>query len=137
MREHAIDIWKAGVEAVKPQPLVKQALSQPSIAEELRRAKRILVLGGGKAGTAMAAAAEEALADQLDKVEGVVNVPADPSLMRSTRRIRLHAARPVATNHPTAEGVAGTQEILRLAREAGPDDVALCLISGGGSAILP
>ena len=27
--------------------------------------------------------------------------------------------------------------MLRLARDAGPDDVALCLLSGGGSALLP
>jgi glycerate 2-kinase len=33
--------------------------------------------------------------------------------------------------------VEGAEEILRLARTAGPDDVALCLLSGGGSALLP
>ena len=53
------------------------------------------------------------------------------------QKIRLHAARPAGSNQPTAEGVHGTAEILRLARTAGPDDVALCLISGGGSALLP
>src|SRR5439155_18983228 len=53
------------------------------------------------------------------------------------RRIRLHAARPAGTNQPTAEGVAGAREMLKLARSAGPDDVGICLLSGGGSALLP
>ena len=93
------------------------------------------MLGGGKAGAAMSAAVEDCLPEQLDRIEGMVNVPAESA--RPLRRIRLHAARPAGSNHPTPEGVAGTEEILRLAREAGPDDVALCLLSGGGSALLP
>ena len=40
-------------------------------------------------------------------------------------------------NEPTAEGVAGTEEMLRLVASAGPEDVAVCLLSGGGSALLP
>lgn len=74
-----------------------------------------------------------------DRVHGIVNVPADaaPSLTRPAHRIKLHAARPAATNFPTAAGVAGSDEMLRLARSAGPNDVALCLLSGGGSALLP
>jgi hydroxypyruvate reductase/glycerate 2-kinase len=54
-----------------------------------------------------------------------------------TTAIRLHAARPAGTNQPTADGVAGTRRILDLLAAAGPDDVALCLLSGGGSALLP
>jgi glycerate 2-kinase len=33
--------------------------------------------------------------------------------------------------------VAGANEMLRLLSSAGPDDVAICLLSGGGSALLP
>ncbi len=57
--------------------------------------------------------------------------------MRPLRKIHLHAARPAGHNHPTAEGVRGSEEILRLVQAAGPDDVVLCLLSGGGSALLP
>src|SRR5262249_57582520 len=66
---------------------------------------------------------------------GPVNVPADA--VRPLKRIRLHAARPPASNHPTSAGVAGAEEMLALLRSAGPDDVAICLLSGGGSALLP
>ena len=38
---------------------------------------------------------------------------------------------------PDARGEAAGEEILRLARDAGPDDLVLCLISGGGSALTP
>src|SRR5262249_42287286 len=57
--------------------------------------------------------------------------------VRPLRRIRLHAARPDASNHPTAEGVHGALRILDLVATAGPGDVVLCLLSGGGSALLP
>ena len=55
----------------------------------------------------------------------------------STGRIRLHEARPAGANFPTAAGVAGADQMLAILAGAGPDDVALCLISGGGSALLP
>src|SRR5207249_2016334 len=70
-----------------------------------------------------------------DRLRGVVNVPADS--VRSLKAIRLHAARPVGSNHPTAEGVEGVQAMLDLVAGAGPADVGLCLLSGGGSALLP
>jgi hydroxypyruvate reductase/glycerate 2-kinase len=133
LRDHARRIWHAAVDAVRPEPLMRHALAD--LTGVLRSASRILVLGAGKAGAAMAEAVETALADQLDRVEGIVNVPADA--VKPLKRIRLHAARPAATNFPTAEGALGAEEMLRHARAAGPNDVALCLLSGGGSALLP
>ena len=62
-------------------------------------------------------------------------MPAD--CVRPLQRIHLHAARPAGVNEPTPEGVAGSMEILRLVESLGPDDLCLCLISGGGSALMP
>jgi hydroxypyruvate reductase/glycerate 2-kinase len=136
-RRHALEIWQAAVDSVRPEPLVRQALTDDAlgIGQAVRAAPRILVLGAGKAGAAMAAPVEDVLADALDRVEGIVNVPAE--LVRPLRKIWLYAARPAGSNQPTAEGVTGAEEMLRLARTAGPEDVALCLLSGGGSALLP
>src|SRR5260370_35402586 len=134
LRRHAREIWQAAVDAVRPEPLVRAALAEPKLANALRSAPRILVLGAGKAGAAMAAAVEDALTDVLDRVEGIVNVPAES--VRPLRKIRLNAARPAGSNQPTAEGVVGAEETLRLARGAGPGAGALCLISGGRSARL-
>lgn len=135
LRIHARAIWKAAVDAVKPDLLLPKVLRDPELLGALQLAKRILVLGGGKAGAAMALAVEESLPELLPKITGFVNVPADT--VRPLQKIQLHAGRPAGVNQPTAEGVSGTLEILKLAESAGPNDVALCLISGGGSALLP
>lgn len=137
LREHARTIWDAAVEAAQPQELVRRSLADPTLPlkEALKQAKRIIVVGAGKAGASMACAVESTLADAIDRIEGLVNVPADPPFQ--AQKIILHEARPAGSNHPTKEGVEGAEKILRLLSESGPEDVALCLISGGGSALLP
>ncbi len=134
-REHALEIWQAGLQAVQPEELIRAALGEASLIEMIQQAPRILVVGAGKAGATMAAAVEKVLAPALDRIEGLVNVPNE--LVGPLQRIRLWPARPAASNQPTLEGVAGAEEILRLIRSAGPEEVALCLLSGGGSALLP
>jgi hydroxypyruvate reductase/glycerate 2-kinase len=137
LREQALAIWSAAVEAVRPEPLVACAVQAfpPEWRDAIQAAPRILVVGCGKAGAAMAAGLEAALADQLGKLTGLVNVPEGAT--RPVRRVRLHPARPAGSNFPTPAGVAGADEMLRLLASAGSDDVAVCLLSGGGSALLP
>jgi hydroxypyruvate reductase/glycerate 2-kinase len=140
LRDHARAVWQAAVDAARPQDLVRAAFADPALGlcQAVAGARRILVLGAGKAGAAMSAAVEEVLADCRDRVEGLVNVPADAvGHVPAAGPVRLHAARPAGSNFPTAEGVAGARRMLELARGAGPNDVALCLLSGGGSALLP
>ena len=99
---------------------------------------RIAVVGAGKAGAGMAAGLEAALGEQVlaDKhIAGWINVPAD--CVQQLSRVHLHAARPAGVNEPTAEGVAGAREIMRLVGELGPEDLCIALVSGGGSALLP
>jgi len=134
LRADARAIWDAAVEAAKPGPLIRSAMTS-ALAAELGTARRILVVGGGKAGSAMAVALEAAIASQLAKIEGIVNVPAGSEM--PTQRIRLHPARPAGSNHPTHEGVAGSELMLNLMSSATPEDIAICLLSGGGSALLP
>lgn len=137
LRQQARAIWQAAVDAVRPEELIRSVLADPllPIHAALQDARRILVAGTGKAGASMSAGVEAALGNHLGRMEGIVNVPAET--VRPLRAIRLHAARPAATNQPTAEGVAGTVQILDLLSRADAADVALCLISGGGSALMP
>ena len=97
---------------------------------DLGRVRRVVVVGAGKASGTMAEAAEAVL-DGVP-VEGLVAVKErrDPG----PRRIPV-----VESGHPVpdARGEAAGEEILRLVRDAGPDDLVLCLISGGGSALTP
>jgi hydroxypyruvate reductase/glycerate 2-kinase len=140
LRQHARAIWQAAVNAADPRALIRAAFADASLglSRTLAGTSRILVLGAGKASAAMSSGVVETLGDFRDRIEGLVNVPAEAvALQAAADPIRLHAARPAGSNQPTAEGVAGTRRILALASSAGPADVALCLFSGGGSALLP
>jgi len=145
LRRDAMRIWQAGVDAVRSERLVKEALrvegSTLLVGEEpleLDAVRRVVVVGAGKAGAGMAAAVEDVLGPEwIEKKQlaGWVNVPGD--CVRELRRIHLHAARPPGVNEPRPEGAAGSREILRLVESLGPEDLCLCLISGGGSALMP
>jgi glycerate 2-kinase len=145
LRDDALEIWRAAVRAADSARLVREAVhveaNQLLAAGEqcdLDRIGRIVVVGAGKAGAGMAAGLLEALGESVvakKHVTGWLNVPAD--CVRTLPPITLHPARPAGSNEPTAAGVAGADEILRLVQSLGPDDLCLCLISGGASALLP
>jgi hydroxypyruvate reductase/glycerate 2-kinase len=99
---------------------------------------RIMVLGGGKAGAAMTVTLRQELLHRgIDdgRIQGIVNVPNDTVV--PIRGLDLWPARPGGTNQPTEEAARGTERILELAEAAAPNDLLLCLISGGGSALMP
>ena len=141
----ALAIWHAGLEAVRSPKLVQAAVQLEGtdlvINEEpidLRKVRRIAVVGAGKAGAGMAAALETILGPKLcqeKQLTGWVNVPAD--CVRILKYIHLHAARPAGRNEPRPEGVLGAEEILKMVASLGPSDLCLCIIAGGGSALLP
>jgi len=96
---------------------------------------RTIVLGAGKAGGSMAQALE-ALWPADAPLEGLVvtryhHLPPRPEGLRQRIAV-VEAAHPV----PDAAGLAAAQRILQLAQGLTPDDLVLCLISGGGSALL-
>ena len=136
LRLHAREIWDAAVAAVQPDELVRRAVTDSGpLADALAAARHIFVVGGGKAGAGMAAGLEAGLADRLDRVSGLMNVPA--GMERPLRRIHLIQVRPVGSNEPTPAAVARTSEMLKLAAAATAEDMVVCLLSGGGSALLP
>lgn len=145
LREDALKIWQAGVRSVHPSLLIPEYirvdgnwLSIDNQVVDLQGIERIAVVGAGKAGGAMVTALEESLGPAVlraKQVFGWVNVPAN--CIVPTRAVYLHPARPPGRNEPTAAGMAGAIEILNIVRSLGPRDLCLCLISGGGSALLP
>ena len=96
---------------------------------------RTVVLGAGKAGGAMAQAVE-ALWPTDKPLSGLVvtrygHTPPHPAGV--PKRIQVvEAAHPV----PDAAGLAAAERILALTQGLTKDDLVLCLISGGGSALL-
>jgi hydroxypyruvate reductase len=94
---------------------------------------RTLLLGAGKAGGAMAQALEAAWPAEAP-LSGLV-ITRYGHLHKGWRPRRLEvveAAHPV----PDAAGLAASEKLLALTRGLTPDDLVICLISGGGSALL-
>ncbi|MDF1722023.1 MAG: glycerate kinase [Minwuia sp.] len=89
---------------------------------------RTVVVGAGKAAAAMAAAFEDAWQHDLT---GLVITRYGHGI--PTDRIEVvEASHPV----PDASGIAATRRILQMVRSLGPDDLVVCLLSGGASALL-
>ena len=105
---------------------------------DLQAVRRIVVVGGGKAGAGMAAEWEAILGERLldeKQVTGWINVPDD--CVRPLARIHLHGARPPGRNEPTEAGVYGVRRMLELVESLTAEDLCLAFISGGGSALMP
>ncbi len=141
LRSDAISIWTAGVDAVRARSLVGRVVSVDDDRlrvddQEWSRQDfdQILLVGAGKAATAMA----EGFLDAVDRwlpIHGWINVP--EGTVKELPGIRVHPARPAGVNEPTEMGVRGTEAILELVSSADPRDLCVALISGGGSALLP
>jgi glycerate 2-kinase len=136
MREHAMKIFQAGLQAVDPVEAIirhvtlnDNALIISGRQFNLKDYDRILVVGAGKAVAPMAKAVEDLLGDRIS--DGVIVVKDDHGL--PLKKIKVcEASHPV----PDERGVKGTEEILSLVEKAGARDLVICLISGGGSALL-
>lgn len=136
MREHALQIFRAGLQAVDPVEAINRHVKLNDhvllIADrrfDLKNYDRILVVGAGKAGAPMAKAIEDLLRDRI--ADGVIVVKDGHGL--PLKKIKVcEASHPV----PDDRGVQGTKEVLGLVEKAGKRDLVICLISGGGSALL-
>ncbi len=93
---------------------------------------RLVIFAIGKAAASMAAAAEAHYARTAPdaRIEGLALTRYGHG--RPTRHVEVvEAAHPV----PDAAGVAASERLLAMAATLGPDDLALVLLSGGGSAL--
>ncbi|MBU1343482.1 MAG: glycerate kinase [Proteobacteria bacterium] len=136
MRQDVMDIFKAGLKAVDPKLCMHRCckreeniLTVSHRSYDLNNFERIIVIGAGKAGASMACAMEEILQDRL--TAGIVIVKYDH--VEKLKKITLvQAGHPL----PDANGVAGAEKLLALARQADEKTLIICLISGGGSALM-
>lgn len=133
-RSLAADIWRSGVAAVHPDSVIPQAV--PALLADME-CDDFLILGGGKAGAAMARALVRTMHSGI-RMHGWLNVPNDqaaPSIAHAP--IVLYGARPAGSNHPTEAGVTGSRQQIALAQNAPVGCVGICLLSGGASALMP
>ncbi len=128
----AISRWfAAALDAVDPAAAVSRALASGSGRWAAPGRGRVLLVAVGKAADPMARAAIHHLGESLAAgvvitKDGHLTGPFPPPV------VAFEAAHPV----PDERGVAATERVLDLVRGAGPDDLVLALISGGGSALL-
>ena len=129
LRRDALAIFRAALRAADPQEGIRRALPQfqhlldPSY-------DHIYVVGAGKASAAMAQAVERILAKRI--TSGLINTK--HGHLAKLKRIQLNeCAHPV----PDQAGVDGARRIAQIAAQATENDLVICLISGGASALLP
>src|SRR2546422_9617209 len=99
---------------------------------KLSEFKRVLVIGGGKATAGMALEIEQILDGWI--TGGSVNIPAYTKPWPKSKKIKFNpASHPI----PSDDGVRGVSNMLRLVGKLSEEDLVICLISGGGSALMP
>ena len=153
LRRDAQAIWTAAIAAVLPTVLLEKRLAigkRGHPADELLfdgrslnppvrldSIDRVSVVGAGKAAAQMASGVEQLLGRQrLDRhrTTGVVSVPEGSAVPLS--HIHCRETRPAGANIPTALAVAATQEMISMLSTLGSNDLAIAVVTGGGSALL-
>lgn len=110
-------------------PMLRVPAHLPAVPEN----GRIVVVGAGKASAAMAKAVEDEARTQgwFDRIEGIV-VTRYGHAVKCDRIEIVEAAHPI----PDAAGECASRRILEFARGLDAPDTLICLVSGGGSALL-
>jgi glycerate 2-kinase len=136
LKRHANQIFKHVLDILDPERLVKNkaSIQDSTLIVEgreylLNNYENIYVVGGGKACAPMAKAIEELLGDRLDN--GII-------VVKYNHGLPLKKIETVEASHPIPDenGKRGASDILRLLSRTGEKDLVICLISGGGSALL-
>jgi len=135
LRQSARLIWEAALNAANPATCIRNFVRIDGDVLSVGGKKypvlgKILVIGAGKPSAKMAQVIEEILGSYISG--GVVVTKYGHAL--PLQRVRLiEAAHPI----PDAAGMRAVQETRELLKGLTSDDIVLCLISGGGSALWP
>jgi len=129
LRRRAEEIFHAGVAAADPVVSTTSALAE--LDPGVGAGGRVAVLAVGKAAFGMAEAAVRAVGNRLR--------PVDLLLVTHDEALASAGLRALRSGHPLPDerGIEAAREIERRAGVLGADDLALVLISGGASALLP
>lgn len=122
-REILEAMFRAACRAADPADLLRERLGK------VPAARRIVVVGAGKAAAPMAACVEEFLGDRI--VAGCIAVK-DGHGLPLQRIEQREAGHP----QPDARSAAAATRMLELLRGLSPDDLVLALISGGASSLM-
>jgi glycerate 2-kinase len=135
LRHSARLIWEAALDAANPATCIRKFVSLNGDAlsvggRNIPIRGRVIVIGTGKASARMAQVIEDILGGRISA--GIVSTKYGHAL--PLQRIRLvEAGHPI----PDAAGVQAVQGTRQNVQGLTKDDIVLCLISGGGSALWP
>jgi len=143
-RKYALDIIETGISSILPKNIMKKQIKLKnntlknsknfsSILEiknkkfNLKSYKNIYVIGFGKSSSLMALELEEILNNKIK--DGIVI---------STKKVKFKKIKVYIGAHPfpSKKNIIITKRIVNLLKKLNKDDLVLCLISGGGSALL-
>ncbi len=137
MKKDAVEIFNKALQAVQPGDAIRRHCiceGKNFIIDDqiyhLPQFKNLFVVGAGKAAAPMAAAIEDIFGERI--AEGIV--AAKYGHVTDLSRIKL-----IEAGHPLPDenGLYGASAIYNLAKKAEKDDLIICLISGGASALMP
>ncbi len=137
-------ILSAALDAVDPHQAVYNHLSRKGdritangTTYDLSRYRRVLVVGAGKAGYPMAQAVSNIL--RGSRHEGIVIVKEGYSpAIEAPETGAAAVIRIIEAGHPIPDerGMLGTKQLIELLTTSDHQDLIICLISGGGSALM-
>jgi glycerate 2-kinase len=148
LRVAANELQRAALAAVDPEAAVHRhvhregdALFVANRRYDLRDHRRVFVLGGGKAVMPMTTAITDVLGEYLTKGVAVTKYGHGEIPKSKSQISNLQSPIPIElieAGHPVPDenSVRGAQALADLARRATEHDLVICLISGGGSALL-
>lgn len=137
LKKESLTIFKAAIKAVDPYngvynhlKIEGERLHFDNNTLTLSSFKNFYVIGAGKASAYMALALEEMLGNRLSG--GLI-------IVKYGHRANLKKVKIIEAGHPVPDeaGLQGAQALVKLAETFGKDDLVFCVISGGGSALLP
>ncbi len=136
-RRKAMNIIDSGLEAIKTERIMRKKVRRMGkflLIEDakggvskinLDRYKRITVIGFGKASSLMA-----------KEIEKILDV--DDGLVISNKKVKLKKIEVIKGTHPmpSRANISATKKMIALLEKLEKDNLVLCLVSGGGSALL-
>jgi len=131
-RQQAAEIFQAVLRSIDPYGLVQEHAGRIACLYRAENSQKLYLVSFGKAAFLMAKALTDAVGGTLSR--GVL-ITKDGHVLEAglSKKMAIYeAAHPV----PDIRGVLATEKIMALLQEANRETLVVCLVSGGGSALL-
>ncbi len=144
LRKIGLKVLEIVIQAVKPKNLMEKSIKIhngklyiQNNEYDLHRYEKVYIIGGGKATAEMTLTLERFLIRMKDiDYEGIINIPKNAKKQEMHKKSKIffnQAFHPI----PDESGLNGTKSMMEIIENSTENDLIFCLISGGGSALLP